>query len=236
MKIAPLTIMIFLVVLSGCSTHASKVEYEGAGIDPSQVEPTVTEIIVSDERRTDSDWLGAIRGGYGNVLKTLRTEESTDAVVDKIYTAALNKSGIMSNTDDAPYSLRVAISKFDCSYYFNREAHAHVDVSLIVNDSSKIKFSKSYKSDLVESGVGAGIFGDVDTLRDLAEKAMNETVDKMLQDPEFIAALLPEKDATPAADSAAYSKRLTQLESLRKEGLISESEYQEKRETIVSEL
>lgn len=236
MKVSSLFFVCFLVVTSGCSTHLSKVEYEGVGLASTDVRPTVTQVIVSDKRGTDSDWLGAIRGGYGNVLKTLKTEESTDKIVDEIYTAALEKSGILADTDDAPYSLLVTIVKFDCSYYFNREAHAHVDISLAINESSKIKFSKSYKSDLTEGGVGAGIFGDVDTLRDLAEKAMNETVDKMLQDPEFIIALRPEKKATPAASSAVYNERMKQLESLKEEGLISDSEYKEKRKDIISEL
>ena len=167
----------------------SKVEYEGTGSGSPESQDKVNQVIVTDQRGTESNWLGAIRGGYGNRLKTLRTEESTDIIVDKIYTDALGKSGILTDSKDAPYQLHVVITKFDCSYYFNREAHAHVEVSLIENESLKPRFSKSYKTDETEGGVGAGIFGDVDTLRDLAEGAMNKTVDKMLGDQEFIDAL-----------------------------------------------
>lgn len=175
--------------LSGCSTHLTNVEYKGFGVSTVSEESLINNVIVTDKRGTDSDWLGAIRGGYGNRLKTLRTQESTDIVVNKVYTDALIKSNLYTSSKDSPYSLKIEITKFDCSYYFNREAHAHVNILLIDNITSATKFSKTYKTDEVESGFGAGIFGDVDTLRNLAETAMNKTVDKTLTDPEFIEAL-----------------------------------------------
>jgi len=167
----------------------TKLAYEGQGYSSSKFKPLINTIIVSDERGTDKNWLGAIRGGYGNRLKTLRTEESTDSVVKKMYEDALNKSKLLSTSIDSPYAIKVVITKYDCSYYMNREAHAHVNISLIDNSTSTIRFSKSYKTDEVETGVGAGIFGSVDTLRALAETAMNNTIDKALSDEEFINAL-----------------------------------------------
>ena len=227
-----------VLLLSGCSTHMTKVEYEGAGINSQGVTSSINEVIVSDDRGTESDWLGAIRGGYGNVLKTLRTEEPTDIVVDKMYTDALMKSGIYDESTKAPYSLKVKITKFDCSYYWNREAHAYVDVSLIDNLTSNTKFSKSYKTDEEEAGAGAGIFGNVDTLRDLAENTMNKTVDKMLTDSEFIKALSSTNtysNPTPTG-GGDINIRLLKLEALYKEGIITEEEYKEKRSKIISEI
>ena len=226
------------LLLSGCSTHMTKVEYEGAGINSQGVTPSINEVVVSDDRGTDSDWLGAIRGGYGNVLKTLRTEDSTDVVVDRMYTDALVKSGIYTESTDAPYTLKVKITKFDCSYYWNREAHAYVDVSLIDNLTSNAKFSKSYKTDEVEAGAGAGIFGNVDTLRDLAENTMNKTVDKMLTDSEFIKALSsPNTYSNPTPTGGGdINIRLLKLEALYKEGIITEGEYEKRRAEIISEI
>jgi len=187
MKYLSIVISIFFVI--GCSTHMSKLSYEGNGNQQAKSGEVIGEVVVSDDRGTDSDWLGAIRGGYGNRLKTLRTEVSTDQVVEKMYRVALEKSNLISTEQQRPFTLKVSITKFDCSYYFNREAHAHVDVSLIDNATSNITFSKPYKTDVKEKGAGAGIFGDVETLRDLAESAMNETIDKTLSDQAFLNAL-----------------------------------------------
>jgi YajG family uncharacterized lipoprotein/putative oligomerization/nucleic acid binding protein len=226
---SPLLSIFVLLSICGCSTHMTKIEYEGTGNSSASNQPTINSVIVTDQRGTESNWLGAIRGGYGNVLKTLKTEESTDIMVDKIFTDALSISGILYDSKDAPYKLQIVITKFDCSYYFNREAHAHVEASLIDNRSSQPKFSKAYKTDKTEGGVGAGVFGDVDTLRNLAETAMNETVDKMLNDPEFIQALEPE-NTVEAGD------RLHKLELLYQSGQITDEEYRQKRKDIISEL
>ena len=214
--------VLYLLFISGCSTHMTTVEYEGNGENAAVGTPSVGQVVVSDNRGTDGNWLGAIRGGYGNRLKTLRTAESTDLMVDKMYTTALEKAGILDTSDSAPYQLSVQITKFDCSYYFNREAHAHVDVSLKQVSNRAIRFKKSYKTDLTEGGVGAGIFGDVDTLRDLAEEAMNQTIDKMLGDSEFIESLTVQPTATESLDSAA---RLEELKSIYEQGLLTEEEY-----------
>ena len=145
----------------------------------------------------------------------------------------MKAAGIYSSSDTAPYQLNIQITKFDCSYYFNREAHAHVNVSLRGNSDGQTSFEKSYKTDLTEGGVGAGIFGDVDSLRNLAEEAMNQTIDKMLGDSEFIESLARQ----PAAlETYSASERLEEMKSLHQKGLITEKEYQEMRAEILSEI
>jgi hypothetical protein len=198
-----ISVVFVALIISGCSAHMEKIAYEGAGFELLNAEPLVESVIVSDERGTDGDWLGAIRGGYGNRLKTLRTEEPTSRVVEKMYRDALVKSNLLSLSVGAPLALKVVIVKFDCSYAFNKEAHANVNVSLVDNATSFIIFYKSYKTDEVEPGVSAGIFGDVDALRNTAETAMNKVIDKMLSDEEFIDALL-------------YSSKDTAIERLSK--------------------
>jgi len=167
----------------------TKVTYKGNGVSTNEFVPLINKVIVSDERGTDSNWLGAIRGGYGNRLKTLKTEEPTKIVVEKMFQDALNKSNLLSSSAESPYKIKVVITKFDCSYYFNREAHVYMNVSLLDSTTSNVYFSKEYKTDEKEGGIGAGIFGSVDTLRDLAEMTMNKTIDKTLSDEEFIKAI-----------------------------------------------
>ncbi|SIS93819.1 hypothetical protein [Neptunomonas antarctica] len=222
-----ISIIFIIFIISGCSTHMTSVAYEGNGFSTNESEPLINSVIVSDERGTDSNWLGAIRGGYGNRIKTLRTEESTDIVVEKMFRDALDKSNLLSSSTKSPYKIKVIITKFDCSYYFNREAHAYVNVSLIDSSTSNVYFSKVYKTDEVEAGVGAGIFGSVDTLRNLAETAMNKTIDKTLSDEGFINALEnSHKDRT--------TERLNKIDSLYKNKMISKEEYIEKRSAILS--
>ena len=135
------------------------------------------------------NWLGAIRGGYGNELKRLRTEKPMSEVVQDAFAEGLRARGVYADTGTGKFTLDGTITKLDCSEYFNLEAHAHVDVRVTDDASHGLVFSKSYAADQTEGGFGAGIFASVETLRVLAEKTLRELVDKVLDDPDLRAAL-----------------------------------------------
>ena len=217
----------------GCSTTMVGLEYEG---DPEpQSKRTITSgigaIVVNDNRGTDADWLGAIRGGYGNVLKSIRTERPTNEIVADVYRQAFVEYGYLDEPD-GEVLFSANIEKLDCSYYFNREAHAHIDVSLLNRNTNELLFSDRYVTDLSEGGVGAGIFGDVETLRDLAEEALNQTVDKSMTDLTFIAALA--REGKPIEED--YVETLRKLKEAYDQGLISEEEFNTNRQKALDSM
>ncbi|WP_426415231.1 hypothetical protein [Aestuariirhabdus sp. LZHN29] len=222
--------LLAMLVLGGCSmNYKADIDYTDRGVVVAGAEPVINRVEVMDERGTDPHWLGAIRGGFGNRLKTLRTEDKTEVVVQVAYTEALKRSGLFTESDSAPYRLQVVLTKFDCSYYFNREAHAHAEVALIDNRTSRKVYSRSYRTDEVEPGVGAGIFGDVETLRALAETAMTKNINKMFYDGYLVKRL----SSTPSLNNT--TKRLKKVEALYGGGLISERDYRKRRAQILSE-
>lgn len=133
--------------------------------------------------RYGADWLGAIRGGYGNELKRLRTQKAMAEVVQDAFAEGLRARGVYAEGDAGEFTLEGTITKLDCSEYFNLEAHAHLDVRVIAKASHALVYSKSYAADKTEGGFGAGIFASVETLRVLAEKTLRELVDQVLDDP-----------------------------------------------------
>lgn len=182
--------IIGILILQGCSTHLTTVEYEGEGIRTNSSQPPINKITVIDQRNNGSNWIGAIRGGYGNPLKTLKTIDPVNIVVEKMITDALKKSNLYTDSLDANRTIEIKIIKFECQYYYNREAYADLSVRVINNTTSKAIYSKTYKTLRTEAGSGAGVFGSVETLRNLAEETMNNTIDKMLSDQDFIKSLL----------------------------------------------
>ena len=182
-------IVVCFLGTSACSTHLVSLHYEPTGtVLPGPSSAVVASVSTSDNRGTDSDWLGAIRGGFGNPLKKLRTNVPTDQAVTHVMVGALRARGMLA-PGTSNKVIEVNIAKFDCSYYFNREAHAHLKVSVLAPPSRAPLFERSYKTDNVESGVGAGIFGDVTHLAGFAQKTLNQTIDKILSDPAFVTAL-----------------------------------------------
>jgi hypothetical protein len=95
-------------------------------------------------------------------------------------------------------------------------------------------FSRTYRTDNKKGGVAAGIFGDVNALASFANETLDETIDKALNDPDFIAALKSAAQAPKESESIA--SRLEKLEHLKKKGLITQKEYKQKRELIINSL
>lgn len=226
------------ILLQGCaSTHVVSMSYK----PPQQFQPvsgTTPKVrlgIFVDKRGTDSRWVGAIRGGYGNVLKRLVTSEPTADVVQEAFRNALQARAVTVSSSPAAVSVEGEILKLDCSYFFNREAHAHLLVKVISTADNATIYSQIFKSDNREDGVGAGIFGNVEHLAAFEQKTVNETIDKVLADPAFLDALQL-KSVKSAAQSLAPQDRLRSLERLKADGLITQEEFEIKRAEILKDL
>lgn len=182
----------------GCSTHFESVKYQPTDLASSSASGEVSAVVglFEDDRGTNANWLGAIRGGYGNPLKKLYTEKPVSEVVEQAFTDALQTRKLLGDKQNAKVEITGDVVKFDCSYYFNREAHAHLLVKVLSLPSHSLVFSRAYLTDNKEGGWGAGIFGNTDELAQFAERTLNETVDKVLADPEFIAALKGQKQSS----------------------------------------
>lgn len=165
----------------------------------AQATPLISVGPFKDSRAKDygADWLGAIRGGMGNRLKTLRTEQSVSQVVQDAYADGLRTRGVFAEPGQAKFVLEGTIEKFDCSEYWNLEAHAHVTIRVRDNGTGAQVYSYPYLVDETEGGMGAGAFASVETLRLLAERTLRELVDRSLDDPGLRKAVQIESPQTP---------------------------------------
>jgi len=172
-----------LVSLSGCSTHRVGLSYrpdEPAG--PPVGSPVFAIAEVVDRREKRPIELGVVRGGYGNVLKRLHTSEPVRDLVQRAFEDALRARGLLAPGGEILVLLRISVARLDCNYFMNREAHARFDLEARDAKTGKLLWERGYEQDLVESGIGAGIFANVDHLRGMAEKAMIQAIDEAVSD------------------------------------------------------
>lgn len=196
-----LACIVSLLGASGCSTHTLQLKYETSSemVAPKDAVPVVTVGTIRDDRNEESTWFGAIRGGYGNPLKKLHADQSINSVVTKALGDALEKRGLLAANDPAAVRIDGSVTEFQCNYYWNRDAHVHLTLSVVDLGSNDVVFTQSYKTDTKEAGVGAGIFGSVDHLAAFTQRTMSQTIDKALDDPAFLAALRSRSSPRTAA-------------------------------------
>jgi len=174
-------------------------------------EPSVALGAITDGREHAVNWLGAIRGGYGNPLKVLVTEGPVADAVGESVGAGLAARNL-ATADGARFRLDVHIVQFDCNQYARKEAHIELTARLFDTATGAVVYERNTRVDRVEGSVlslRTGIFASHEELRALANAALQEAVDSALDEPglraAFAAAPVAPAPAAPAdapADAA----------------------------------
>lgn len=190
----------------------------------------------SDERSKGPSDLGVVRGGYGNVLKRLYSEQPVAELVARAFSDGLAARGMLAPADgEARYRLSGRVLKLDCNQYFRREAHSDVELLLSTPDGREL-LRKRFTAERSQGTAGVGVFASLDSLRALAQEALQETIDTALEDDQLRAALSGSAASPRAPASGSTESRLQELERLRERGLVDDEEYQRKRREVLDAL
>lgn len=206
---APLRVLwlVGCCAVAGCTTSQVELPYAGKGMSGTSPQQAVVNVgVFTDQRKHAANWLGAIRGGYGNPLKTLETPIPVSQVVRNAFVDGLAARGLLSKKDDAPLTLFGAVEQFDCNQVGRREAHARIQVTVVDNRRSEQLFSQVFSRDTVTGSMitlDAGVFASVDDLRQVAATTLNEVVDEALDSSQFLRAVSEATTQSPAVSSSS---------------------------------
>lgn len=142
-----------------------------------------------DQRDEKPNWLGVIRGGLGNHLKTLESNQPAAELVRTAFADGLRSRGV--KTDAGSLQLGGTVRKLYCDQVARREANVIVELSVSGADGQR-HFTKTYEANRIEGSalaLNTGVFASPEELRLVLERALQEVVDKALDDPELRTAL-----------------------------------------------
>lgn len=179
---------------AGCGTTPVALKYQApAGVaGAAQSKAAVAVGKFADQRGEPTNWLGTIRGGFGNPLKTMESSKPVSEAVADVFADGLRARGWYADEPNAAYVLGGVIKKLDSDQYIRREANAAIEVTLIERAGGKQLLSKAHKAQNIEGSpvsLSTGVFGSIEELRVVMEKTLRQVVDEALDDPAFRAAL-----------------------------------------------
>ncbi|MFC3126484.1 hypothetical protein ACFOD4_15580 [Pseudoroseomonas globiformis] len=184
-----------LLGLAACGTTEASLPYSPA--TPPVAQPGAASVVVMgtvvDERedgREDPRWIGTVRGGFGNPIKRLDAPEPVSEVVRKAFADALRARGLLAAGTSSRFRLDVRILDLQANQLARREGVASFRISL-VNAAGRTVLSDQAEARRMTGSFfsAAGVFGSVDELQMVAQQAMSEAIDKLLDRPAFAAAL-----------------------------------------------
>lgn len=168
---------------------------------PQMGVPTIAWGDVINERETGEHWLGAIRGGFGNPLKVLVTEQPVHEVVAQAMREGLAARNLASEA--GPHRLNLRVVRFDCNQFIPKDAHVIFVLTLVDAQSGATLFEQTYQQHRAGGGAGTGIFTPIEPLRALANQVLQLAIDQALDDPAFRAALETSAPSAAALAEAA---------------------------------
>jgi uncharacterized lipoprotein YajG len=146
---------------------------------------------VTDQRDDRSNEIGVIRGGFGNPLKTVYSDQPVPQTVAAAFTAALQARGLAAS-GPAPFRLQVVVHQLYADKYHRAEAHADFGLTLSDARTGRPLYSDEAKADALTGSIvtfDTGVFASSDDLRALVQQVMNQAIDQALDKPAFAAAL-----------------------------------------------
>lgn len=189
-----LALSLLCLGLAACGTTQMPMTYAPTVTPMAVSRPVVAVGAVTDRRENgleDPRWIGTIRGGFGNPIKTLEAPEPVTEVVRKAFTDALAARGMLAPA--APrYTLSVDIVQFKADQVARREATVEFRVVLAPATGGAAVLTTQERANQVGGSVitlSSGVFGSVEDLHAIALGTMNQAIDRILDKPEFAAAL-----------------------------------------------
>ncbi|MBO1078612.1 hypothetical protein [Roseomonas haemaphysalidis] len=180
--------------LAACGTTQVSMPYSATATPVAVGRPVVTVAAVTDRRedgREDANWIGTIRGGFGNPIKRLEADRPVTEVVRAAFTDGLAARGMLAQ-GTGRYALSVEVLQFKSDQLSRREATVEFRVSLAPATGGPPVLVVQERANQVGGSaitLTAGVFGSLDDLRAIALSTMNEAVDRVLNRPDFAAAL-----------------------------------------------
>jgi hypothetical protein len=182
---APLLLLLSAVsviaTLPGCSTTAISLDYQpklGQNI-PGPRKISVGRF--ADTRHEGAYYLGEVRTPIGTPLERISSRIPVDEVVRNAFSHGLSSRGMLSGPG-APYVLTGEILELQGDQVVRPAGYAKIRVNLVRASSGQIVFSRTYAGERESSIYRPGSGSPVPTIRELVSRALQEAVDRALDD------------------------------------------------------
>jgi hypothetical protein len=176
------------LVIAGCA-NTLPLRYVATAQPPQS--PAVLAAVQIIDRRGEPDptWYGAIRGGYGNPLKTLHADKPIDQTVQDAFEAALAARGIHIDRSASAPSLTVTLAAFEADRIVRSEVEIRLEVVVKSPSGGTIYSHTTAEDPVVFGGLAEGIFADPKDLQALTQATMARAIDAAIDAPGFLAAI-----------------------------------------------
>ncbi|MFO1482002.1 MAG: hypothetical protein U1F71_01445 [Verrucomicrobiaceae bacterium] len=201
MNIRCLSFLVGTAVLCGLSacTNSSVVTLDYVP-QPGQMVQGTPDFVAGkfkDKRRMPAQTLGYVRVPIGPAVDTIQTRLPVSDIVRNAFGYGLQARGMLAPEGQERFVLTGDILDLRSQLLVHPYGYARIRVNLMAAGSKQVLFTKIYEGERQSTAYRPGSGSPVPVLRDLTSRALQEAVDRALDDPALRQSMSAGGDARP---------------------------------------
>lgn len=173
------------VLLSACTISQVSLDYQPTQAQVVKGKPILSVGRFINSRGIDSHYLGVVRTPVGTPLEYIQLRSPVEQVVRNAFTHACSTRNMLTTRSKASYIVTGEVLEFSCQQLVHPYAYARLRVNVVKASTGEIIFTRTYAGERQEAAYRPGTGSPVPLLRDLASRALQDAVDRALDDPEL---------------------------------------------------
>lgn len=176
---------VLALLLSACTFSQVSLDYQPSLAQVVKGRPILSVGRFVNSRGVDSLYLGVVRTPIGTPLEYIQTRTPVEQVVRNAFTHACSARGMLTTKSKASYVITGEILELSCQQLVHPYAYARIRVNIVKASTGQMVFTRTYAGERQSAAYRPGSGSPVPVLRDLASRALQDAVDRALDDPEF---------------------------------------------------
>lgn len=173
------------LLLANCGSTPISLDYQPSLSRPVPGTTKVATGRFANMRREGSSYMGVVRSPIGTPIETLTTNVPIEDVVRNAFGHGLSLRGMLAATGSSPYVISGEILDLHCDQVIKPAAYVSIRVNLVQQSTGQVIFSKVYQAEREGTAFVPGSGSPVPRLRELTSRALQDAVDKALDDRAF---------------------------------------------------
>ncbi|MEZ0386638.1 MAG: hypothetical protein ACAI34_06205 [Verrucomicrobium sp.] len=170
------------LALAACSSTPVSLDYQ-PGLSQGPPGPRrVAAGRFADLRNENPYYLGTVKTPIGTPLENLMTNVPVAEVVRNAFAHGLSSRKMLVSHTSAPYLITGEILELRCDQVVRPGAYAKIRVNVVKADSGQVVFSRIYNGVREMGAYMPGSGSPVPTLRELMSRALQDVIDRALDD------------------------------------------------------
>ena len=176
---------VLALLLSACTMSQVSLDYQPGLAQVVKGRPVFSVGRFVNARGVESYYLGVVRTPVGTPLEYIRTRMPVEEVVRNAFTHACSTRDMLTTRPKSAYIITGEVLELSCQQLVHPYAYARLRMNVVKASTGEIIFTRTYAGERQAPAYRPGSGSPVPLLRDLASRALQDAVDRALDDPEF---------------------------------------------------